>query len=58
MNDVGDKLVDQFTAEAAPLVAANPPGSHPLEKTDCADYEKYFARYIKGAKLYRAKVRK
>ena len=58
MNDVGDKLVDQFTAEAAQLVAANPPGSHPLEKTDCADYEKYFARYIKGAKLYRAKVRK
>ncbi len=58
VNDVGDKLVDQFTAEAAQLVAANPPGSHPLEKTDCADYEKYFARYIKGAKLYRAKVRK
>ena len=58
VNDVGDKLVDQFTAEAAQLVAANPPGSHPLEKTDCANYEKYFARYIKGAKLYRAKVRK
>ena len=30
----GDKLVDQFTAEAKALVAANPMGSSQLEKTD------------------------
>jgi C4-dicarboxylate-binding protein DctP len=58
VNDYGDKLVDQFTAEAADLVKANPPGSHPLEKTNCADYEKYFAKYVKGADLYKAKSRK
>ncbi len=58
VNDVGDKLVDQFTAEAEALVKANPPGSHALEKTDCSKYEKYFARYSKGAKLYKAKNRK
>ena len=58
VNDYGDKLVDQFTAEAAALVKANPPGSHPLEKTDCGEYEKYFARYTKGADLYKAKSRK
>jgi TRAP-type C4-dicarboxylate transport system substrate-binding protein len=58
VNDYGDKLVDQFSAEAAALVAANPPGSHPLEKTNCADYEKYFQRYAKGSDLYRAKNRK
>ena len=58
VNDYGDKLVEQFTAEAAALVKANPPGSHALEKTDCSKYEKYFARYSKGAKLYKAKSRK
>ncbi len=58
VDDYGDKLVDQFTAEAAALVKANPPGSHPLEKTNCADYEKYFARYTQGSDLYRAKARK
>ncbi len=58
VNDAGDKLVDQFTAEAEALVKANPPGSHALEKTDCSKYEKYFARYSKGAKLYKAKNRK
>ena len=58
VNDTGDKLVDQFTAEAEALVKANPPGSHALEKTDCSKYEKYFARYSKGAKLYKAKNRK
>ncbi len=58
VNDTGDKLVDQFTAEAETLVKANPPGSHSLEKTDCSKYEKYFARYSKGAKLYKAKNRK
>jgi C4-dicarboxylate-binding protein DctP len=58
VNDFGDKLVDQFTSEAAALVEANPPGSHPLEKTDCAQYEKYFAKYGKGAELYKAKNRK
>ncbi len=58
VNDTGDKLVDQFTMEAEALVKANPPGSHPLEKTDCAQYEKYFAKYGKGADLYKAKNRK
>jgi C4-dicarboxylate-binding protein DctP len=58
VNDYGDKLVDQFTAEASALVAANPPGSHALEKTDCAKYEPYFARYGKGADLHKAKNRK
>lgn len=58
VNDEGDRMVDQFTAEAAALVKANPVGSHPLEKTNCADYEKYFAKYGKGSDLYRAKSRK
>jgi TRAP-type C4-dicarboxylate transport system substrate-binding protein len=58
VNDVGDKLVDQFTAEAVALVKANPPGSHALEKTDCTKYEHYFAKYSKGADLYKAKNRK
>ncbi|MGB1006506.1 MAG: hypothetical protein ACPGVX_04980, partial [Thalassobaculaceae bacterium] len=55
VNDKGDQLVDQFTAEAAALVKANPQGSHALEKTDCAKYESYFARYGKGGELYKAK---
>jgi C4-dicarboxylate-binding protein DctP len=58
VNDVGDKMVDQFTSEAEALVKANPPGSHALEKTDCSKYEKYFTRYSKGSELYKAKNRK
>ena len=58
VNDTGDNLVDQFTAEAEALVKANPPGSHALEKTDCSKYEKYFARYGKGTELFKAKQRK
>ena len=58
VDDYGDKLVDQFSAEAAALVEANPPGSSALEQTDCAEYEEYFERYGKGADLYRAKSRK
>ena len=58
VNDYGDKLVDQFTVEAAALVKAYPPGSSALEKTDCSKYEKYFAKYGKGAELYKAKNRK
>jgi len=58
VNDIGDKLVDQFTMEAEALVKANPPGSHALEKTDCSKYEKYFALYTKGNELYKAKKRK
>jgi len=58
VNDTGDKMVDQFTVEAKALVKANPPGSHPLEKTDCSQYAKYFAKYGKGADLYKAKNRK
>ena len=58
VNDTGDKLTDQFTAEAQEMVAANPPGSSVLEKTNCADYEKYFAMYAKGTELHGAKNRK
>ena len=58
VNDVGDKLVDKFTAEAKALVKANPPGSHSLESTDCSKYEKYFAKYGKGSEMYKAKKRK
>ena len=58
VDDRGDALVDQFSMEAAALVKANPPGSSALEQTDCAEYEEYFARYGKGADLYRAKSRK
>jgi C4-dicarboxylate-binding protein DctP len=58
VDDRGDKLVDQFTMEAEALVKANPPGSHALEKTDCSQYEKYFAKYGKGSDLFKAKSRK
>jgi C4-dicarboxylate-binding protein DctP len=58
VDDTGDKLVDQFTAEAEELVKNNPPGSHPLEQTDCAAYEEYFTRYGKGSDLHKAKNRK
>jgi TRAP-type C4-dicarboxylate transport system substrate-binding protein len=58
VNDIGDKLTDQFTAEAESLVQANPPGSSALEKTDCSKYAQYFARYTKGAELFGAKNRK
>ncbi|MCY4220700.1 MAG: hypothetical protein OXD35_03480 [Thiotrichales bacterium] len=58
VDDRGAMLVDQFTMEAVALVEANPPGSSALEKTDCSMYEEYFARYGKGADLYRAKSRK
>lgn len=58
VDDRGDRLVDQFTAEAAALVKANPPGSHPLEKTDCDQFEPYFERYGKGSELFKAKNRK
>ena len=58
VNDTGDKLVDQFTAEAAALVKSNPPGSHALEKTDCSKFEEYFVRYGKGTALFKAKNRK
>lgn len=58
VDDKGDELVDKFTAEAAKLVAANPTGSSELEKTDCAEYEKYFEKYGKGSDLFKAKNRK
>jgi C4-dicarboxylate-binding protein DctP len=58
VDDAGDKLVDQFTEEAAALVKANPTGSHALEKTDCGAYAKYFERYTKGSDLFKAKNRK
>ena len=58
VDDSGDQLVDQFTEEAAALVAAHPAGSHPLEKTDCSAYQEYFDLYTQGTDLYRAKNRK
>ena len=44
---IGDKMVDQFTAEAKTLVAANPLGSSALEKTDCTAYAAFFKKYEK-----------
>ena len=58
VNDEGDRLVDQFTAEAKALVAANPMGSSALEKTDCTAFAADFAKYAKGSALYRKKARK
>ena len=58
VNDVGDQMVDKFTAEAAKIVAANPPGSSALEKTDCSQFAPYFAKYVKGSDLFRATSRK
>ena len=40
-------MVDQFTAEAKVLVAANPLGSSALEKTDCTAYAAFFKKYEK-----------
>ena len=54
----GDKLVDQFTAEAKALVAANPMGSSQLEKTDCSAFAADFAKFGKGTALYKKKARK
>ncbi|MFK7966046.1 MAG: TRAP transporter substrate-binding protein [Burkholderiaceae bacterium] len=58
VDEKGAMLVDQFDKEAAELVAANPIGSHPIEKTDCAEYAQYFERYAAGSDLRGAKVRK
>jgi TRAP-type C4-dicarboxylate transport system substrate-binding protein len=54
----GDQLVDQFTAEAKALVAANPLGSSALEKTVCSAFAADFARYAKGTALAGKKSRK
>ena len=51
-------MVDQFTAEAKALVAANPMGSSALEKTDCSAFASDFAKYAKGTALYKKKSRK
>ena len=58
VDDKGDQLVDQFTAEAKALVAANPLGSSALEKTDCSAFAADFAKYAKGSALYKKKARK
>ena len=58
VDDRGDQLVDQFTAEAKALVAANPLGSSALEKTDCTAFASDFSKYAKGSALYRKKARK
>ena len=58
VDDRGDQLVDQFTAEAKALVAANPLGSSALEKTDCTAFASDFARYAPGSALRGKKARK
>lgn len=45
--DEANQWVDKFTAEASAAVAANPPGSNWLEKTDCAAMEPIFLKYTK-----------
>ena len=50
VDDAGDKLVDQFVAEAKALVKANPLGSSALEKTDCTAFAKDFSKYKKAKK--------
>ncbi|MGY9026986.1 MAG: TRAP transporter substrate-binding protein [Candidatus Puniceispirillales bacterium] len=50
VDDAGDKLVDQFVAEAKALVKANPLGSSALEKTDCTAFAKDFGKYKKAKK--------
>ena len=42
-----NKWVDKFAEEAKAAVAANPPGSSWLEKTDCAALEPIFQKYTK-----------
>lgn len=58
VDDKGAMMVDRFTAEAKEIVAANPPGSSELEKTDCSKFEPYFAKYGQGSDLYRATERR
>ena len=58
VDDNGSKMVDQFSAEAKALVAANPMGSSALEKTDCTAFAADFARYGKGTALFKKKSRK
>jgi len=48
--DDANKWVDSFHNEAAALVAANPLGSDPLEKTDCKKMAKWFTHYKKYVK--------
>ena len=45
--DEANMWVDKFSAEAKAAVAANPPGSNWLEKTDCAAMEPIFLKYTK-----------
>lgn len=45
--DEANMWVDKFSEEAKAAVAANPPGSNWLEKTDCAAMEPIFMKYTK-----------
>lgn len=45
--DEANQWVDKFSMEAKAAVAANPPGSNWLEKTDCAAMEPIFLKYTK-----------
>ncbi len=45
--DGANVWVDKFSTEADAAVAANPIGSNPLEKTDCAAMMHYFSKYAK-----------
>jgi TRAP-type C4-dicarboxylate transport system substrate-binding protein len=42
-----DKWVDKFVQDAKAASKAHPLGSDPLEKTDCAKIEPWFARFTK-----------
>jgi len=45
--DDANQWVDKFRMEAKAAVEANPIGSDPLEKTDCAALQPYFTKYTK-----------
>ena len=45
--DDANHWVDKFRMEAKAAVEANPIGSDPLEKTDCAALQPYFTKYTK-----------
>ncbi len=58
VDEKGAKLVNAFELEAAQLVAENPLGSSAVEKVDCSQFDKVFARYGKGGELTGKKERK
>ena len=45
--DGANEWADKFVKEARAAVKANPVGSDPLEKTDCAEFDPFFDKYVK-----------